>query len=157
MRKKQVLEILPRLKELKKELKADQRALGELNEKVIRNESIVTNLDGVTLHQDFPVRVYEPEGGDTVEVTAGCDEVSRYAVVSFLADGSGQVRVTAYKEEGDTEGKPLAEGVTSRIGLRVAKDYVATGQIGRPKAKAETPKAAPVKVRAKRKAKPEAA
>lgn len=130
MRKNKVLELIPHQKTLKSTLKMKQKELGRLSEEVIKLESQLSGIDGVLLHQGFPIRIYEPEGGDTIEVNSGCDDVTRYAVISPLADDSGQFRVTSYKAEGNGEGRQLAEGVTQRIALRTAKDYVATGQTG---------------------------
>jgi hypothetical protein len=147
MKKAQVLKYLPNLKALRKDIKAKNTLINKLEHDVskvhddlTRLELIASELDGVTLHNEFPVCIQEDDGPDPwVEVFSGCDDATRFAYVnreSAHGDTPERWRATGYKEEGSGEGKVLAEGVSRTIALRAGKDYVAGVKAVKPDEKA---------------------
>lgn len=137
MKKQQVLQHLPNLKQYKKELKAADAAITRLEKQVDRLDELVGYLDQVVVYNDFPILVNESDnlnGSPAVEVWSACDETSRYAYVS--RDSSPEVaperwRATGYREEGDGNGKALVEGVSRLAAIRAGKDFVSTGKVGK--------------------------
>lgn len=129
MRKAAVLKHLPNLKNYRKELKQKIALIGKLDRETEDLENILTDLEGVTVHNDFPLALIdnniEPPG---VEVFSACDDTTRYAYASRDSDAHDtpeRWRATGYKEEGATDGRVLVEGATRLAAVRAAKDYVA--------------------------------
>jgi len=135
VRKAQVLKHLPLLKQHVKDIKAKEKEIFRLEGEVDALTEIASALDGVSLHNDFPV-VLEEFAGDgiappSVEIFSGCDDIIRYAYASrdsAAGETPERWRSTGYKEEGSGEGKVLVEGATRSAALRAGKDYVSTGK-----------------------------
>jgi len=146
MRKSAVIKHLPNLKQYRKDLKAKQALATKLDREIGELDTITFELDGVSLHQDFPIMVVDAASGNSpdVEIFSACDESNRYAYVSRDSQ-EGQTperwRATGYKEEGSTEARVLIEGASRLAAVRAGKDYVATGKLQvKPAKPAKTPK-----------------
>lgn len=132
MKKLQVLKHLPQLKDYRKDLKAKTALSDKLEREIEEIETVLTELDGVTIHNDFPVAVDDHADPDAVEIWSGCDESKRYAYVSrdsVAGTTPERWRATGYKEEGDGNGRMLVEGVSRAAAVRAGKDFVATGKV----------------------------
>lgn len=90
-------------------------------------QSIVDQLKDVTLHNDFPVKVFAVADG--TEVFSGCDEVTRSAFVK-PSSAVGKFLVTTYLDANAISEGPTVSGEYKKPeAMNLAKDFVATGKI----------------------------
>ncbi len=126
MKKRQVLKFLPRLKELRSSARVKMSRGLKMYQDGCREDDMVDRLTGLTLHNNFPLRITEPISGE-FEVSSGCDEVSRWAYASLTPATKNRFIVTAYKP-GETE-RRIPHSVIKKHALEIAKDWVATGKL----------------------------
>jgi hypothetical protein len=143
MNKATALKIIPTLSDLRKDLKAKQKESARLTDEIVKLESTLEEIDGAIVHQDFPIFVDERADGG-VEVLSACDNTSRNAFASRdSAEGETpeRWRATGYADQGNAEGKVLGEGLSRKAAIAAAKDYVATGRVGKPKGEVKAARA----------------
>lgn len=127
MKKKDIIKHLPSLKNLKREATLKSKEAAKLMREADRAQEIVTALDGVVLHDNFPIRILKDTRG--TEVRSGCDETTRSAYVRETSQGKFGVR--AYRNEGsESEGSSLGLEFSRAQALKVAKNFVASGNKG---------------------------
>jgi hypothetical protein len=146
MKKANALKHVPLLKQYRKDVKAKDTLIGKLQREIADLEEVLEELDGVTVHEDFPILVEENEDESGIEIWSACDESTRYCYVS--KDTSEQWRATGYKDEGSGDGKVLVEGTSRLVALRAGKDFVATGTVTTKPKEAKSPPKAKVKATA---------
>jgi hypothetical protein len=139
MRKNKVLKIVGQRRSLLRDLKAKRRVLGKLSEQVITLESDLSETDGVTIFNGFPVKVINVDR-DIVEVWSGCEEVFRYAVLEPKDEDSWDVLAYHSTAEKDEDFGAVANGVTKKAALQAAKEFVSTGRVGGAKRKVGRPR-----------------
>ena len=148
MKKQQVLKHQANLKGYKNDIKVKLNEIEKLEAEVDKLIQITEELDGVTIHLDNPIRTEENTNADvpSFEAWAAFDESERYAYASRDTDQGvtpERWRATGYRQEGDSDGKVLVEGVNRLTAVRTAKDYAATGKVSKPVPKeAKSPKKA---------------
>jgi hypothetical protein len=127
MKKSQVLKLVPQAKELKKALKVAHKAADKAQGELAKLEDQLFAIDGVTVENNFPIRVVKLESGN-VEVYAACDEVSRSATVTQDLDGVASVfGYFGFGESSDLGNLPAKDA------LALAKHFVITGKTALPK------------------------
>lgn len=126
LRKKDVLKFLPKAKVLRKEAVTKARQGEKLTKEAIKAREISDALQGIVLHDNFPVRMLQYNGGE--EVASGCDEVKRTAFVKPVGSTKKYV-ITTYRNDGsETDGTPVQGEYAKSAALRLAKDFVASGK-----------------------------
>lgn len=134
MKKSQILKFLPKAKSLRKEAVTKAKQGDKLTKEATRAREISDALQGIVLHDNFPVRMLKYNGGE--EIASGCDDVKRTAFVKPVGNTKKFV-VTTYANNGsDVDGTPIQGEYAKAAALRLAKDFVASGR----KPKVETSK-----------------
>lgn len=124
MKKKLILKHLPNVKEFAKRETELIKLIPKLHKELGDTQEILADIQGVSLHEDFPVKVTALADGH--EVTSGCDEVKRSAFVAPATNGNKFVVTTAVNIA--DEGTPLEGEHKKADALRLAKDWVANGK-----------------------------
>lgn len=129
------MQILPNIKSIKQERKAKEIQLAKLSKEVRELEENLTAAENVTIHEEFPLRI--SENGAVIEIHSAVQDSTRSAYLTRdTLDGATPEywTVKGFRTEGAADSKMLATGTTRRNALRVGKDFVAVGKIGRPAA-----------------------
>lgn len=126
MRKNKMVELFPQRREMKKTLKAKQKDLQKLTKEVYELEDNLYDLDGVTLFDNFPLRVVSNDDSD-VDIFSACDEVERQAHVELRSENQWLAFGSDPRKEGFTE-HSLGEFRTRSAAVKAASLYVSNGR-----------------------------
>jgi hypothetical protein len=126
MKKEEIRKLLPKVSQMKRDVKAKQRQSNKLADEAYKLRQILLDLEGVVLYQGFPIKVTTYNG--SVEVRSACSNSTRYAYATKVGKTKFYT-LNIYKGTSkEYDGMPVEGEHTHYSSLRMMKNWVAYGK-----------------------------
>lgn len=130
LKKKEIVKLLPTVSQIKRDLKVKQKQIARLSKEVFDLQETLLELDGIFLHEGFPMRVANYQSD--IELQSAYAESTRYAYATKV---HGYKNVTLYTiniykgTSKEDDGMPVEGEHTQYASLRLMKSWVAYGKL----------------------------